>query len=403
MYAIPVPFNFLYLRGDAIEGLSGGMCTTILSYNLLFLVFFLLGYLAYNRIRKPERKLLSNLKDQKILSPDILLYFSIFFSILLVFLMLYQMGGITQYFTLTRFELYKEKRDNNLGIFEVGFSYIKILIVLMLMKILFIRKFHNSQYGKYKVVLLTLLLFLYIFAVLGVGDRRPIVGLFIALVFVFSYFEKMNEKIVVLAGLPFIIVMQILQYLRHLMNDPEKMLIYLQSDYKADWLDVSKGELGNGYLIFKTLLTNPEKWDFFWGSTYFYNLTILVPKVILPIRYDGIANWFSSVFYPKTFAEGGGFGFNIVAEGYINFGVPGIAISAFILGVLVNYLWNYLCIKNVNPLKLTLYAMLLTIFFVLGRTDSGGLIKEFVVGSFLPISAIFIINYLIKQKTKYSS
>lgn len=398
LYAIPVPFNYIYLKGDSVQGLSYENCSKILSFNLLFLVFFLIGYYMYNIFKPPKSKFLDYSVDNKTLSPDFLIYVSLSFSLILLYGLFQQFGGITEYFSLSRFDLYKEKRDNNLGVFTVGFDFLKALIVLLLAKVLFIRKERSKEYGKLKMFAILLLSLLFIFIVLGSGDRRPIVGLLIGLSFIGSFYGKINEKLIMFLGIPFALIMQLLSYLRHLINSPEKMLVHLQSNYTPDWLDISKGELGNCYLIFNNLLTKPEKWDFFWGSTYLYNLTNLFPKAILPIRYEGIAIWFVSVFYPETYAKGGGYGFNIVAEGFINFGVPGIAITGFMIGIIANSLWNFLCINNTNPLKLTLYAMLLTIFFIFGRTDSGGLMKEFFNGTFLPIVSIFLLNYIIKLR-----
>lgn len=396
-YALPVPFNYIFLNGDAIVGLSYEMCTTILFYNLLFLAFFQVGYYISNIFTSPVPKFTKFDKTRlNIKAPDLLIYGSLFFSLILILAMFYKFGGIGRYFSISRFDLYKEKRDDNLGIFTVGFDFIKLLIVLLYTKVLFIRKFYIAEYGKNKMILIIILILIFSGVVMGAGDRRPIVGLLISLMFVRSFFGKIKEKYLFLIGTPFLLVMQLFTYLRHLITTPEKMLVHLQNNYTSDWLDISKGEAGNPYLVFHTLMTNTEKWDYFFGSTYIYNFSLLFPGFIMPFRYEGIANWFARIFFPETFAKGGGYGFNIAAEGYINFGLVGIIISALFIGILANYLWKYLCINNTNPLKITTYALLLTLFFIFGRTDSGGLMKEFFTGTFLPIASIYVFFHFLK-------
>jgi len=369
-------------------------------YHTLFIIAFLIGFHIYNYFYPPRNRVIAFSESSlNIMVPKVFLYISLIFSVALVFVLFQKFGGVSNYFETSRYDLYKMKRDRNLGVYGVGFDFFRNVLILIYAKILFIRKYYDSKYGRKLMPVFYILLLFYIGSVIGVGDRRPIVGMILALLFVKAFLGRLNERVLFVAGIPGVFLVHILSYLRHLINDPIKMFQFLKSNYKADWFDVSKGELGTPYLILNNLISNPLKWDYFYGYTYISNFSLLFPKVILPIRSEGIANWFVEVFYPDIFKKGGGWGFSVVAEGYINFGVLGILLNGVLLGLLANLLWNKLCIFNPNPIKITLYGLLLSIFFVFGRTDTGGLMKEYFVGSLLPILGMLVLFKIVKANS----
>jgi oligosaccharide repeat unit polymerase len=68
------------------------------------------------------------------------------------------------------------------------------------------------------------------------------------------------------------------------------------------------------------------------GSTYIDSLFKFLPSILRPYEITTLSNWYLDEFLPGKRAEGFGAGFGAIAEGYINFGVFGVAIEGVIIG-----------------------------------------------------------------------
>lgn len=80
----------------------------------------------------------------------------------------------------------------------------------------------------------------------------------------------------------------------------------------------------------------PERHDWFLGSTYLWAAARALPNLTFTPREWGFVSsvWVTRETAPEVFRQGGGLGFSVVAEGYINFGAYGAGLVLFLLGVL---------------------------------------------------------------------
>ena len=384
-YAVSIPINYLYFGNDSL-GMSENRVFLTLLFHFFFLSSFLVGFYSF----LPRKYLFPS--TQNIIAsdsyhlPNILIKFSFAFILILTIIYFQKLGGIVQYFNIDRLVRYSKTQDNHLGVFSIGIIMARTIMLLYLSKNEI--KGLQSNNKVYKWVNMMLII-LYAAVNLAVGDRRFLVGLIIAECFIFNFFGKLKNKIIYIIGLVGGILMQLFQYLRHIANDPAAMVQHFDQNSELKWLDISKGEYANAYLIFNSILESPIEYQF--GMTYLKSFSLFFPHFILPNRFEGLPIWFVKTYYYDVYSLGGGFAFNFVAETYLNFGYIGPIIIGVILGWLFRKFWIYVFFKSTTSYSLTCYDMFLPSIFILGRVDFGGGFKEYLTSVLLPLGAIYLL------------
>lgn len=96
-----------------------------------------------------------------------------------------------------------------------------------------------------------------------------------------------------------------------------------------------------GAALLEILNSNTEFW---YGRSYLRAFEDAIPFLTRFIGEIGAnpSNWRLMTFHPKVYAEGGGYGFSPVAEGYLNFGVAGVVLQLFLYGLLAGWLYRRL-------------------------------------------------------------
>jgi len=92
------------------------------------------------------------------------------------------------------------------------------------------------------------------------------------------------------------------------------------------------------------------------GQIYLDAIRVLVPAQFLGERVVDMSKWFVFLFNPIAAERGAGMGFSSVGEGYLNFGMPGVAVEGFILGLLAGLIRWLRYTRKLGTIRLFLYA-----------------------------------------------
>lgn len=93
-----------------------------------------------------------------------------------------------------------------------------------------------------------------------------------------------------------------------------------------------------------------------WGVGWLNELAVLVPRYFYPDRPLPMSEQFVETFYPGVRAEGGGYGFFIIQEGYWQFGFPGVCFSMLLYGYLVERIYRSLILLKGGELHVFAYG-----------------------------------------------
>ena len=84
--------------------------------------------------------------------------------------------------------------------------------------------------------------------------------------------------------------------------------------------------------------------------------------------------WFTETFYPIFYAKGGGMGFTLVGQGYLDFGMPGVIGLFVVLGVFIGQLYRLsgkstiAFIFYINLIPVVMYSIRQTISVILSQS-----------------------------------
>ena len=108
------------------------------------------------------------------------------------------------------------------------------------------------------------------------------------------------------------------------------------------------------------------------GRTYVPIVTFPVPRAIWAGKpAGGGSTWFTRTYYPEYYAAGGHTETSIsfIGESYANFGIAGVAVGLFLLGVFVSVLYTRL-VRASDVRTVLLYALILGYVVTLIRGDA---------------------------------
>jgi O-antigen polysaccharide polymerase Wzy len=136
----------------------------------------------------------------------------------------------------------------------------------------------------------------------------------------------------------------------------------------------------------QTYLQERSDGPFFFGETLLWDIKrAVLPGAIFPTeRYP--TRWFNETFYPDVLALGGGRGFTLVGEGYMNFGAVGVILWFLLLGCFVKYLYVR-ATESLAWLAVYVVSMPLIVFII--RADFSHLISQFGKHILLPMVLLY--------------
>lgn len=152
--------------------------------------------------------------------------------------------------------------------------------------------------------------------------------------------------------------------------------------------EIFGGEFMSASRNLNTLLINHDSWDFFYGKTFLWDI-----QVAMFNGGQSTLGWFNKKFYPNLVNRGGGNGFSLVGEGYINFGIFGVIITFAFVAILLRYLYY----KGTNNILWSVaYVAVIPIFIYLNRADLASLYAQAGKHILLPIGIIFTLKIILE-------
>lgn len=388
LYRVTMPLNYLYLGND--YGYSEDFVYFELILSILFIGVFLLSYhWTRGKVKKPIRKIFANLEPARTFS-FLLVIFG--FLTYLTFLYLAYGNPIKMYAVANRVDFYKSKQG--FGSLVIGREVIIFGLVLAFNRMIYQQNLiKGTKFSKLLIVAMGM----FVLHNLLMGDRNPILNLLFGLIVVFWVFYGKTKKVLVFVTPIFLVVFLVFGVVRSLPKN-ESYIDYLTKDFKWDNFDpTSSGELTAHFKIDHDVLYISDA-DYKYGSSYLEAFVSLIPKNIVADRPEYLSEWYARRFHRDTFESGGGFGFSLIAESYINFGAFGMVIIGWLLGYILKKLFAF-TFNDITPIKLTLYGIILYYIFILTRSGITPLLKPIISSVIIPYY-IFVVFFKSKVKKK---
>ena len=274
--------------------------------------------------------------------------------------------------------------NSSLGVFTPLFSIIVISFALIVANRIGVKGklpkgfiFVAMSYGA--VVLLVL------------GERDFILKLFIVTVFLYHILKnKISKKKMILLGLAVIFIIPILGNLKNSAFN-QGMKNINENNFIINTLNGEFMTVGRN--LSNLLSSENIAWSYYFGETLWWDIKVLFSTGVSP------GAWFNDRFYPDLVARGGGNGFSLVGEGYINFGMLGVMIFFAMLAVFLKILYKN-AKKNVVWLTIYIVTIPLTVYVI--RADFATLITQFSKQILLPIIIIFAIKIILEGRGNFN-
>jgi oligosaccharide repeat unit polymerase len=141
---------------------------------------------------------------------------------------------------------------------------------------------------------------------------------------------------------------------------------------------------------------------FEYGTGYLYAVLALIPNLfwdIHPAVVNQPSRWLVETVAPVVAAAGGGLGYSLIAEAYLNFGWFGAPVAIGLIGFLYAKLvmWGD---RPDRPSRLALMASFLSFFLMYARSDATGILRFLVWYSLLPYLAVQLLIRGPRTRTK---
>jgi hypothetical protein len=154
------------------------------------------------------------------------------------------------------------------------------------------------------------------------------------------------------------------------------------------------GEFAAAGMNLEGLLEEMEHEDFFWGRTLWWDVRRVFIPGFLGYSMTTPGEWYARRRYPLLLALGGGRGFTIVGEGYMNFGVPGVILWFVLIGLAVKRLYS---LSGKSGFWFVTYIVSSTLFLYVIREDFANLFSQIVKHIIFPLLLIYAAAHIIEK------
>jgi hypothetical protein len=117
----------------------------------------------------------------------------------------------------------------------------------------------------------------------------------------------------------------------------------------------------------------PDTYHFTHGALKLIQFSSVIPfsgKLYLPylnLDYTNTADFLSDVLISRDRTSAQGVGTNVISDGYVEFGVAGVVILLFALGLFAKAMRNYVTRDPYDPYRVVMYLLTLSSFAELPR------------------------------------
>jgi oligosaccharide repeat unit polymerase len=217
------------------------------------------------------------------------------------------------------------------------------------------------------------------------GERAVLLRvLWITFLLVHTLYRKISNRVLATVAICGLLLLPVLQELKNVLIRDAPLSVTLASPLVS--------ALGDEFLAgsenLQTVIQNPPR-HYYWGETLWWDVKqALLPGFLLPSGTGPAPTLrFNEEFFPGVVDEGGGRGFSLVAEGYMNFGAAGVVLWFVLLGSFVGYLYRQ---SARNLVWLTMYIVTMPLVVYITRADFSNLLSQFGKHVALPVVAIYV-------------
>lgn len=230
-----------------------------------------------------------------------------------------------------------------------------------------------------------------------VSGERDFVYRYIWMVFFLldTIYKRIPRKYLVTIGLIGIFTVPILGDLKNIFVTDKDITFIL-----PDLTEILSNEFISASRNLQVLVAaHPSVWQFFMGETLWWSIKrVFILGFLSNVKITNSVGWFNNTFYFPLVSRGGGRGFTLVGEGYMNFGVVGVIIWFAILGLIVRLMYKK---SSKNILYLVSYIIFMPNVVYSIRADFSNLFSPLLKQIIIPIVIIKLVkSILIKSLRK---
>lgn len=136
-------------------------------------------------------------------------------------------------------------------------------------------------------------------------------------------------------------------------------------------------------------LLKSDRWNYQYGWTLMEFFPNIIPHIIEPDRKDVVAQRFAKKVSFERYRAGGAFGFSVVGDSYLNFGVFGVFTFFLVLG----FLLQKIALRSFPFKEILIFGLLPAIIFFT-RSSFSGTLKSAIIHSGIPFILFISLYYL---------
>jgi oligosaccharide repeat unit polymerase len=144
----------------------------------------------------------------------------------------------------------------------------------------------------------------------------------------------------------------------------------------------------------QTILNETHRWSYCRGESLLWDLARAFTPSSVYQHTPELQIRFNRIFWPEIVAEGGGRGFTLVGEGYMNLGAFGVMVWFLLMGLFVRGLY---AVSRRGLPGLAVYVMSMPIAVYVIRSDFSALLTQFTRHVFFPVLAVILIQKLLDR------
>ena len=383
-----IVYSSIGLFNRAID--DGVLTTTFLIFllaNFIGFVCFLAGYgldgsLVLKRKFSNPFQTKWNLNKKATLGGTAILALFVFFVALnwdVVFKMITDFGSGNSYVD------YSIRQDRSAfgGLIQAFKSYFSVFVLLF--------PFYRA-YTKKKIGLIDIAIVVIFFSwALFSGDRTTLIAVALMfVVFVNERVKNINMRLIVICVILGLFALVLLGHLRRYNSIGDMVKMLFSNDLSSLLSLQGIGEFNNTTgTLYNYVERNDSIFDFGYFYVYIREFIVWIPTFLFPGRPLPWAEQYMLDFYPNAPA-GTGHGWYILTDGYMAFGLLGVAVEMLIYGALVKWAYKKFFEKKTDAIVAFLYSYFLLYIFYSVRSSMMLTIKNYII-SVLPVILIYFI------------
>jgi oligosaccharide repeat unit polymerase len=379
-YVILAPFVFAYhmpvLILDALGLRDASGSDQIIILTLLFLVVM---YVYFSMASKPnDSRVNFMMRINSFKIPKLIIKLMYWGGVFIV-------SGSIILFAISGISTKSEASASNA--FDFGYFHKFYIYTYLLLLVHVLIKDENPRLLLFSGLVLTILISIIL------GERDIFLSLVIGSILVLHKLNKLKKQQVYFLGALIVILIPVLGVVKNILSK-DVAESFVDFNFMTSLL---YGEFLSAGRNLETILTPSGQWGMFYGETFVWDvLRALVPSFIFPIQNP--VSWFNTTFHSDIVMEGRGYGFSLIAEGYINFGVAGVILWSY----LFSYTINFFYLRSMrNIYWLVAYVFLIPIFIYVLRADFSNLISP-IIKQLLIFTALFLTMSRLSRHANHS-